>query len=68
MSKQSVECSGEFSGHAQRPAGYRGTWEHLGDQMVQVNTLRMAMISDTVITVFPKELQRTAIKGPMTHT
>lgn len=67
MSRQSEERSGEFSGHSQWPAGYKGTWEHLGDQMAQVNTLRMAMISDAVITVFPKELQRTVIKGPMTH-
>lgn len=59
MSRQSVDCLGEFSGHSQRPAGYKGTWEHLEDQMAQVNTLRTVMISDSVITWFPKELQRT---------
>ena len=47
--------------------GTKVTWEHLGHQMAQENTLRTAMISESLTTVFPKEHQRTVTKGPMTH-
>lgn len=59
--------SGEVTGQSQRPVGTRVTWEHLGDWMAQVNTPRTVMISNSVITMFPKEIQRTEMKGPRTR-
>lgn len=57
----------EFTGNHKSLLGTKITWEHLGDQMAGVDPPRTAMISDSVITMFPKEIQRTVIKGPMTH-
>lgn len=54
-------------GNCKSLLGTKVTWEHLGDQMAQVNTPRTTLISNSVITMFPKEILRTVIKGPMTH-
>lgn len=60
-------CSDEVIGQSQRPVGTKVTWEHLGDRTAQVNSPRTAMISNSVITMFPKEIQRTEMKGPRTR-
>lgn len=53
--------------NSQRPAGYKGNLGTSWGPDGGVNMPRTAMISDSVITTFPKEIQRTIINGQMTH-
>ena len=53
--------------NSQRPVGYKGNLGTSWGPDGGVNMPRTVMISDSVITTFPKEIQRTIINGKMTH-